>query len=636
MRDGAWPTEVEIRRTLAQKEDMESIEAGLALHEWFVLFHADAQNAIALHLAAIDGAYGSTPVTSDFMTLLRFAIARWKERGAPPRLQDAELAAVGLTREQLKWVNAFYEKNVFVVGPSGNDAGYYYDISLGIEPYLKVNTLREFLATLWTQRYGGRVENVASTASEDLAPARVAVPNAAVDLSRSFGKWVRGARIGGGGNADVYRATRDDLPDGVALKVLRSRKVQGEPYKRFRQEVKVLRELGGFVGVLPVIDANLPERPTAGDPAWLAMPLANPVAEALTGQPSEIVIEAVAQIADTLTRLARRGISHRDIKPSNLYYREGEWLVGDFGLVAIPGGEDITRNDKQLGPQHFIPYEMIVDPVNADPAAADVYSLAKTLWVLVVERRYPPPGRQSATEVGLRIADLRSAPRVDLLDELIDRATALKPETRPTMEAFAADLHTWLVVRAEGREPRRPGIDVHDLVNPVRAKLRDEIEAENVDEERRRLGAVATARLRALSAPLDVALVQLDPRAEIERFNHNLGSTLHEIETLGSSRIIFRDEHVSSISSGPEGFPYSAAYGWGLDIDEDGQARLSTVVYVGHEAVLGSDFYWQGPIRHAAVGSVELAKACEDAIDELGPKLREGLEAYEKGLGAPN
>src|SRR5439155_9429688 len=153
LRDGAWPTEVEIRRTLAQKEDMESIEAGLALHEWFVLFHADAQNAIALHLAAIDGAYGSTPVTSDFMTLLRFAIARWKERGAPPRLQDAELAAVGLTREQLKWVNAFYEKNVFVVGPSGNDAGYYYDISLGIEPYLKVNTLREFLATLWTQRY---------------------------------------------------------------------------------------------------------------------------------------------------------------------------------------------------------------------------------------------------------------------------------------------------------------------------------------------------------------------------------------------------------------------------------------------------------------------------------------------------
>ncbi len=632
-KDGSWPSEVDIRRTLAQQEDLNSIRVGLGLHDWFVLFHADAQNAVALHLAAVVGAYGNTPITSDFLLLLQTTIARWKEAGTPPRLQESELAAVGLTRERMKYVNAFYEKNVFIVGPSGNDAGYYYDISLGIEPYLSAKTLQEFLETLWNERYRGRAQEEAK-ASETLPPIQEGggAP-LGLDPALSFGKWVRRDRISGGGNADVYRATRDDLAEEVALKILRSHKVQSEPYRRFIQEVKVLRDLGAFDGILPVIDANLPERPSEKNPAWLAMPLATPIAEALVGQPIDVAVEAIAHVADTLARLARRNISHRDIKPGNLYHRDGQWLIGDFGLVAIPEGEDITLNDKQLGPQHFIAYEMVVDPVNADPKAADVYSLAKTLWVLAVGRRYPPPGRQVSTEAGLRVADLKPGARVELLDGLIDRATSLKPEARPTVEAVAGDLHEWLLLRASQREPRTPKIDVSDLVDRFRAKLRAEIEAENINKERERLATVASARLRRLSEGLDESLTQLDARAQIGRFDHNLRAALHLPETLGTSRIVFQDEHVSSVSSGPEGFPYSTIYGWGLDLDENGLATLHTAVYVGHEEVMGSDFWFQGPIRRAQVGSVELARFSEEAIQELSPKLREALEAYENGLG---
>ena len=59
---------------------------------------------------------------------------------------------------------------------------------------------------------------------------------------------------------------------------------------------------------------------------------------------------------------------------------------------------------------------------------------------------------------------------------------------------------------------------------------------------------------------------------------------------------------------------------------------LLEVIYVGHEEVMGSDYWWQGPSRQAEIGSVEFARLSEEAMDELRPKLREALEIYEKKL----
>jgi hypothetical protein len=46
------------------------------------------------------------------------------------------------------------------------------------------------------------------------------------------------------------------------------------------------------------------------------------------------------------------GVAHRDFKPSNLYEFDGKWLMGDFGLVAVPNVEELTRTGKPLGPAH--------------------------------------------------------------------------------------------------------------------------------------------------------------------------------------------------------------------------------------------------------------------------------------------
>ena len=113
------------------------------------------------------------------------------------------------------------------------------------------------------------------------------------------------------------------------------------------------------------------------------MPVATPIAQSLGGRPLADVVEAVATIADTLARLqADFDIAHRDIKPGNLYELDGVWLIGDFGLIALPDAETLTHDGRQVGPAHYTAYEMFLSPTTAQPHPADVYSLGKTLWVL--------------------------------------------------------------------------------------------------------------------------------------------------------------------------------------------------------------------------------------------------------------
>ena len=121
--------------------------------------------------------------------------------------------------------------------------------------------------------------------------------------------------------------------------------------------------------------AHLPDQPSRADPPWLAMPIAVPIARALDDKPLPDIVAAVAA-ADTLARLQRDfDIAHRDIKPGNLYELDDSWLIGDFGLVALPGAEPLTAEGRQVGPARYTAYEMILNP-----ATADLIRLTSTRW----------------------------------------------------------------------------------------------------------------------------------------------------------------------------------------------------------------------------------------------------------------
>jgi serine/threonine protein kinase len=163
-----------------------------------------------------------------------------------------------------------------------------------------------------------------------------------------LGQWELVDPLNTGGNAEVWKA-RGTNGAVAAMKILFKKDPDAEPYKRFRDEIAFLRTIGDLPGVLPILDASLPEQPSRRGPAWLAMPLATPITEALGDSPDiRRVVEAIAEIAETLATLAQKNISHRDIKPGNLYRLNEKWTIGDFGLVEYPDKEALTAEGRTL------------------------------------------------------------------------------------------------------------------------------------------------------------------------------------------------------------------------------------------------------------------------------------------------
>jgi serine/threonine protein kinase len=262
------------------------------------------------------------------------------------------------------------------------------------------------------------------------------------------GRWTLTDPLGTGANAEVWRA-EDGGGNEAAVKILHRRDATSEPYRRFANEVRVLQELGDHEGVLPLVDSNLPEAPSRDEPAWLATPVARTIREALVDADVQEAVLAVDRYASTLAALSERGIHHRDVKPENLFKLKDAYMVGDFGLVSDPGNEPLTEDRGRLGPRYYMAPEMLDHAGTAEGGPADVYSLAKTLFVLTAGQQYPPPGEQRVDTVGVRISDFVALPRVELLDRLVEHGTRYSPAERPTLREFAHELAAWLDLQTE-------------------------------------------------------------------------------------------------------------------------------------------------------------------------------------------
>lgn len=308
---------------------------------------------------------------------------------------------------------------------------------------------------------------------------------AAIRPGARFGRWtiVGELPLGEGKNGEVWKGEDDD-GELVAIKFLHPHRL-GTPSHRFLDEIKVLREIGRRDGVVPLVDSHVPEQPSEADRPWLATRLAIPLEQALAnrGGRLEAVVEAIHSVAAALATLHQDGIMHRDIKPDNLFLYEEKGAVGDFGLVTYPDKESHTESSEKLGPSLFIPPEMFTDPVAADPKAADVYSLAKTLWVLATGHRYPFLGELRRDTPQVRLSTYVTHQDAPLLDLLLERATRHDPQMRGTMGDFASELEAWLTPI-----PGRKAADVSHLGARFRPAI-DEAKASRAswDEQRERV-----------------------------------------------------------------------------------------------------------------------------------------------------
>ncbi len=249
--------------------------------------------------------------------------------------------------------------------------------------------------------------------------------------------------LGRGGNGEVWEA-RDASGASAAIKLLS--KVKSTAYQRFRDEVHVMT---GFAarGVVPVLDSELPDDPTVARP-WYAMPLGVPLTVHLKGATPQQKVDAVAAIADTLAGPHSKGIARRDIKPANLLYLGGIPAIGDFGLVDCPDKADVTAKREEVGPRRTMAPEVRRAEALVDARPADVCSLAKTLWILLVGEERGFEGQYSAgSTVGISrvVPDLYFA----ALDEALTIATDHDADRRPSMVTFAKQSRDWLRIEAE-------------------------------------------------------------------------------------------------------------------------------------------------------------------------------------------
>jgi serine/threonine protein kinase len=444
---------------------------------------------------------------------------------------------------------------------------------------------------------------------------RLTVPKAGDVL----GRWELRRRLGFGGNAVVWLALGSDGST-CALKILTAIEHRSDSYERFRKEVRALQLVRNFDGVLPLLEANLPESPTAADRPWLAMPVATIVLSALRGATLPEVVGAVASFARTLERLrAEHGIAHRDIKPQNLYRLDDRYVVGDFGLVSLPDSAPLTTNDRPLGPRFFMPYEMIATPMTADAHRADVFSLGKTLWVLAVEQNYPPPGHIRADQIRFRLSDFRASPLAQRLDAIIDRATREQPSARSTMAGFARELEDLLTEPSAFDPP-----DVEQLSSSLRRILQPAMDEE--DLQRRRINAALQAWTK-LSAALVMANRRLEAITSTARFGvpSLFSRGLLPVATLTYAPAVWSDSSSSVIPGDHE-----LRVGWAVELRPDGFLVLRAGITVGaHEGTLSTPaFLWLMEPRSVEVESTSVERAITETANAVESQLKQALGRF--------
>ena len=284
------------------------------------------------------------------------------------------------------------------------------------------------------------------------------------------GRWKLVRRLGIGGNGEVWQCR--DINDGQEYAIKFLKNAFFEPYTRFYDEVTFMETFGEIPGVLPIIAKYIP--PVAErfadktKPFYYVMPLAESTGKEIYALSVEKKIVIIRALLEMLVSLHERGIAHRDIKPANILLYNGQYVLSDFGLVFFNGKSSNTPQGIALGAKWTRSPQMERDAVTADRFKADVYSMAKTIWMIFTgdftsfEGQYDP----TAPLLSLRgyVLDKYLTPLENLLAKCTDHIEELRPTAKELLDGFTdwdAINHNW------DRENLLQWIEIQRKVFPV-------------------------------------------------------------------------------------------------------------------------------------------------------------------------
>jgi serine/threonine protein kinase len=182
-----------------------------------------------------------------------------------------------------------------------------------------------------------------------------------------------------------YEFARPEKPSELgALKIFKFRDNSGDPIKRLKREIDILKE--GKYDLPKLLDANAGER-------WMVTEYFpnKTLADHLPTYKGRVVdsLDKFRGLVETIASLHADGVVHRDIKPSNIFVADdGRLIPGDFGLLySANESERLTLPDERVGPWQHLPWwANLPERVENPSPAIDVFLLGSLLWVMVSGR----------------------------------------------------------------------------------------------------------------------------------------------------------------------------------------------------------------------------------------------------------
>lgn len=274
-------------------------------------------------------------------------------------------------------------------------------------------------------------------------------------LKGQHGTYQRGKKIGGGGNGSVYQVSCQPPTQKECVVKILHRGGQ-KSYQRFKYEIKAMKELSGkYESFLPILDEYLPDELKGENPPWYLMPRAIPLMDYVFGKNMLVTQKMMIakELAIALADIHREGYSHRDIKPENILYYKNRLVVSDFGLVSHSKFERVTGHKERIGPWNTIAPEMRRFPDQiADARPADVYSFAKTIWILLMEDIYCFDGQYSKEKTfGLK-CDYFKVESLENIHQFMMEATEELAPNRPSIEDVIDYIDRWFATISDEQE----------------------------------------------------------------------------------------------------------------------------------------------------------------------------------------
>jgi len=260
------------------------------------------------------------------------------------------------------------------------------------------------------------------------------------------GRWKLVRIIGKGGNGEVWQCRDVTDKKEYAIKFLRN--ANNEPYSRFYDEVHFMESFGDVSGVMPIVAKYIPpiedKFKDKTKPFYYVMPLAEPISNKVYGKSVEEKISIITSLLKMLVELHEQGIAHRDIKPANILLYNEQYVLSDFGLVFFNGKNSKTPQNIPLGAKWTRSPQMERDAFSADKFKGDVYSMAKTIWMLFTGDYTSFEGQYDPSSSFLSLRKHISGKYLTPLENLLTRCTDHEEGNRPTAQELLDSFIDWV------------------------------------------------------------------------------------------------------------------------------------------------------------------------------------------------